>query len=118
MLLDGSLYIQFSNGDTKRQLPLRTSNRAMNLLEEQRQLLRKLRQLSHISGGEYIIGGESYLLLGLEEGVQYDVGVETGDVNIVVYFYDKAQTTHTSFPDGLEVYEFPNRQVIYICFQF
>lgn len=30
---------------------------------------------------------------------------------VVVYFYKLAETTHTTFKDGLEVYEFPNKQV-------
>ena len=30
----------------------------------------------------------------------------------VVYYYREADTTHTTFQDGLEVYEFPNKQVI------
>lgn len=30
---------------------------------------------------------------------------------VVVYFYAQAQTTHTTYTDGLEVYEFPNRQI-------
>jgi uncharacterized lipoprotein NlpE involved in copper resistance len=29
----------------------------------------------------------------------------------IVYFYAEAATTHTTFKDGLEVYEFPNKQV-------
>jgi hypothetical protein len=29
----------------------------------------------------------------------------------VVYFYHHARTTHTSYPSGLEVYEFPSGQV-------
>ena len=29
----------------------------------------------------------------------------------VVYFYANAQTTHTTYVDGSEVYEFPNNQV-------
>ena len=31
---------------------------------------------------------------------------------VVVYYYAQADTTHTTFKDGLEVYEFPNKQVI------
>lgn len=30
---------------------------------------------------------------------------------VVVYFYKQAATTHTTHPDGMEVYEFPNGQV-------
>lgn len=30
---------------------------------------------------------------------------------VVVYYYAQAETTHTTFKDGLEVYEFPNKQV-------
>lgn len=36
------------------------------------------------------------------------VNVVTGSV---VYFYAEAKTTHTTYGDGLEVYEFPNGQV-------
>lgn len=35
----------------------------------------------------------------------------SADGGTVVYFYATAQTTHTTYGDGLEVYEFPNRQV-------
>jgi hypothetical protein len=35
----------------------------------------------------------------------------TAASGVVVYYYDQAQTTHTTFPDGKEVYEFPNKQV-------
>ena len=30
---------------------------------------------------------------------------------VVIYYYAQAQTKHTTFPDGLEVYEFPNKQI-------
>lgn len=30
---------------------------------------------------------------------------------VVIYYYAQAETTHTTFKDGLEVYEFPNKQV-------
>jgi centromere protein J len=30
---------------------------------------------------------------------------------MVVYYYANAQTTHTTYVDGSEVYEFPNSQV-------
>lgn len=33
------------------------------------------------------------------------------DGSTVVYYYAHAETTHTTYKDGLEVYEFPNRQV-------
>lgn len=33
------------------------------------------------------------------------------DTGIIVYYYAQAETVHTTFPDGLEVYEFPNKQV-------
>ena len=33
------------------------------------------------------------------------------DRKIVIYFYKEAKTKHTTFEDGLEVYEFPNGQV-------
>lgn len=33
---------------------------------------------------------------------------------VVVYYYAQADTTHTTFKDGLEVYEFPNKQVLFI----
>eukprot|EP01034_Spumella_vulgaris_P023081 gene23081-29274_t len=33
------------------------------------------------------------------------------DSGVVVYYYDQAQTTHTTYPDGKEVYEFPNKQI-------
>lgn len=40
---------------------------------------------------------------------------DTKSVNVVsgvvVYYYAQADTTHTTFKDGLEVYEFPNKQV-------
>jgi hypothetical protein len=34
-----------------------------------------------------------------------------GNSGVVVYYYAQADTTHTTYKDGLEVYEFPNRQV-------
>lgn len=43
---------------------------------------------------------------------------DTKSVNVVsgvvVYYYAQADTTHTTFKDGLEVYEFPNKQVCVI----
>ena len=33
---------------------------------------------------------------------------------VVIYYYAQADTTHTTFKDGLEVYEFPNKQVLYM----
>lgn len=109
---DGSMFIHFSNGDTKLQLPLRTCHRAMNLLEEQRRLLSNMRK-GNGHDLDYMIGGSDYCLLGLREGEFYNTSVCHGKdgVEIVVYYYEKAQTTHMSFPDGLEVYEFPNQQV-------
>ncbi len=35
---------------------------------------------------------------------------------VVVYYYAQADTTHTTFKDGLEVYEFPNKQVFHVLF--
>lgn len=35
---------------------------------------------------------------------------------VVVYYYAQADTTHTTFKDGLEVYEFPNKQVLKFSF--
>lgn len=32
------------------------------------------------------------------------------DSGVIVYYYALADTTHTTHPDGLEVYEFPNKQ--------
>jgi hypothetical protein len=32
------------------------------------------------------------------------------DSGVVVYYYALADTTHTTHPDGLEIYEFPNKQ--------
>jgi len=32
---------------------------------------------------------------------------------IIVYYYALADTTHTTHPDGLEIYEFPNKQASY-----
>lgn len=34
-----------------------------------------------------------------------------GNSGVVVYYYAQADTTHTTYKDGLEVYEFPNHQV-------
>jgi hypothetical protein len=31
----------------------------------------------------------------------------------VIYFYSQANTTHTTYPDGLELFQFPNGQVIH-----
>lgn len=31
--------------------------------------------------------------------------------NTIVYYYAEAHTTHTTFPDGLEVFHFANRQI-------
>ena len=33
------------------------------------------------------------------------------DKKVVVYYYKEANTKHTTFEDGLEIYEFPNGQV-------
>ena len=33
------------------------------------------------------------------------------NTGLIVYFYAEAQTKHTTFPDGTEVYEFPNKQI-------
>ena len=41
------------------------------------------------------------------------VSVTSGSV---VYYYALADTTHTTFNDGLEIYEFPNKQVKYKYF--
>ena len=40
-----------------------------------------------------------------------DVKRTLPDKKIVVYYYREAKTKHTTFHDGLEVYEFPNGQV-------
>ena len=32
---------------------------------------------------------------------------------VVIYYYKLADTTHTTYKDGMEVYEFPNKQVFY-----
>ena len=34
-----------------------------------------------------------------------------GNSGVVVYYYAQADTTHTTYKDGVEVYEFPNQQV-------
>jgi hypothetical protein len=41
-----------------------------------------------------------------------------GSSGVVVYYYAQANTTHTTYTDGLEVYEFPNNQVsmLYVSF--
>ena len=124
--MDGSLYIEFGNGDTKRQLPLRTSKIALKLLNTQMKLLNNSRQIQRgakvltDSGGgdsrEVLVGGSDYALMGLNEGEMFDptrYAASGKDPCIVVYYYQKAQTTHSSFPDGLEIYEFPNDQVFY-----
>ena len=36
----------------------------------------------------------------------------SGSSGVVVYYYAQADTTHTTYKDGLEVYEFPNKQVL------
>lgn len=38
----------------------------------------------------------------------------THKTGTIVYFYANAQTTHTTYLDGSEVYEFPNNQVIHL----
>ena len=40
-----------------------------------------------------------------------DIKTVDGRTRKVKYFYSKANTTHTTFPDGIEVFEFPNGQV-------
>jgi hypothetical protein len=40
-----------------------------------------------------------------------DVKTTHGATGVVVYYYALARTTQTSYPDGLQVYEFPNGQV-------
>ena len=40
-----------------------------------------------------------------------DVKTVDGKTKKIVYFYSKANTTHTTFPDGIEIFEFPNKQV-------
>lgn len=32
----------------------------------------------------------------------------------LIYFYAQAKTTHTTFPDGTEIYEFPTGQVSFL----
>lgn len=39
----------------------------------------------------------------------------TQENGLIVYYYSQADTTHTTFPDGTEVYEFPNGQVCAFC---
>lgn len=48
--------------------------------------------------------------------VNGDVKLRNASDGSTKYYYASAQTTHTSHPDGREVYEFPNKQVFeYIC---
>ena len=35
----------------------------------------------------------------------------TSPDGVVTYFYSAAQTTHTTQPDGIEIFEFPSRQI-------
>lgn len=71
-------------------------------------MLSSLRELKSETS-EALVGGDEYRLLGLQLGASVSFfGLEG---NIVVYYYEKARTRHTSYPDGLEVYEFPNEQV-------
>ncbi len=39
-----------------------------------------------------------------------DVKNTYNDTGLVVYYYAEAQTTHTTFPDKMELFEFPNGQ--------
>lgn len=41
-----------------------------------------------------------------------------GGTGVVVYTYAAARTTHTMHPSGLEVFEFPNGQVLTDVFIF
>lgn len=40
-----------------------------------------------------------------------DVKTTYADTGVVVYYYAQAETTHTSYKDGTEIYQFPNGQV-------
>jgi hypothetical protein len=40
-----------------------------------------------------------------------DVKTTSANGETVVYFYAQAETTHTTYKSGLEVYEFPSGQV-------
>ena len=41
-----------------------------------------------------------------------DTKLTNPDSGVVVYYYAQADTTHTTYADGLEVYQFPNKQVL------
>ncbi len=43
--------------------------------------------------------------------VNGDTKFSDGESGKVIYFYAQANTTHTTFPNGLELYQFPNGQV-------
>ena len=40
-----------------------------------------------------------------------DIKRTSSDTKVVVYLYHEARTRHTTFEDGIEIYEFPNGQV-------
>ncbi|NWZ89624.1 CENPJ protein, partial [Nesospiza acunhae] len=54
--------------------------------------------------------------IGSDEGMT-TISFSNGDVKKimsdqrVIYYYADAQTTHTAYPDGLEVLQFPNNQI-------
>ena len=94
-----SLHVSDSNIGAKGN----TSNRTEELLPDGRRLI------SYRNGTrkEMLPTGET--LVRFINGDSKTTGA--GSSGVVVYYYAQADTTHTTYKDGLEVYEFPNNQV-------
>lgn len=105
---DNSLFIRFVNGDSKRQIPVASSSvAAKEAVRRQAKVLAGRR----LGAGGQLVGGVDYEHSFLHSCSSSSSSKEGASATIVVYYYQKAQTVHTTFPDGLEVYEFPNGQM-------
>jgi len=79
-----------------------TNGRAEEILPDGKKLVK------YKNGTQKEIDEAGNSLVRFLNGDTKSVNVVSG---VVVYYYAQADTTHTTFKDGLEVYEFPNKQV-------
>lgn len=138
--LDGEVRILFSNGDVKQQMPVHSCRAAQALVVAEAQQLHS-NSTNKSAGGGSVVGGAGLSPL-LTAAVPTSVlaslplqdlmdsssasggrassatistvfgGVPPSEA-VVVYFYGQARTRHSTFPSGIEVYDFPNGQVLY-----
>ena len=66
------------------------------------------RQLWFRNGTEKEIGNDGSATVRFANG---DIKKTHSDTGLVVYFYASANTTHTTYGNGVEIFEFPNGQV-------